>query len=54
VDAVPDLELRLAEDLAVGLGGEQLGDASDLVADHGEQPLLDPVGLVALLGRQDG
>jgi hypothetical protein len=52
VDPVADLELGRAEDLAVGLGGQELGDAPDLVPDHGQEPLLDPVGLVALLGRQ--
>jgi hypothetical protein len=52
VDPVADLELGLAEDLPVGLGGEQLGDALDLVLDDGHETLLDPVGLVALLGRQ--
>jgi len=52
MDAVPDLELGLAEDLAIGPGGEQLGDAADLVGDHGEQAPLDPVGLVALFARQ--
>jgi hypothetical protein len=52
VDPVSDLELGLAEDLAVGLGGEQLGDALDLVLDDGQEATLDPVGLVALLGGQ--
>jgi hypothetical protein len=52
MDPVSDLELGLAEDLAVGLGGEQLGDASDLVLDDGQEATLDPVGLVALLGGQ--
>jgi hypothetical protein len=52
VDAVPDLELGGAEDLPIGLGGEQLGDPLDLVLDGREQAALDPVGLVALVGRQ--
>jgi hypothetical protein len=52
VDPVPDPELGLAQDLAVGPGGEQFGDALDLVLDDGEQTLLDPVGFVALLRRQ--
>jgi hypothetical protein len=52
MDPVSDLELGLAEDLAVGLGGEEFGDASDLVGDEIQQATLDPVGLVALLGRQ--
>jgi len=50
VDPVADLELGLAEDLSVGLGGEQLGDPSDFLADHVEQASLDPVGLIELLG----
>jgi hypothetical protein len=52
VDAVSDLELGGPEELRVGLGGQQLGDAPDLVTDGGEQTLFDPVGLVALLGSQ--
>jgi hypothetical protein len=52
VDAVSDLELGGAEELPLGLGGEQLGDPLDLVLDGREQASLDPVGLVALLGRQ--
>jgi hypothetical protein len=49
VDPIANLELGLAEDLAVGLGGEQFGDALDLVLDEGHQAMFDPVGLVALL-----
>jgi hypothetical protein len=52
VDSIADLELGLTEELAVGLGGEQLGDAPDFVPDGGEQASLDPVGFVALLGGQ--
>jgi hypothetical protein len=52
MDPVADLELGLAEELAVGLGGEQFGDPLDLLLDDREQAPLDPVGFVALLGRQ--
>jgi hypothetical protein len=52
VDPVADLELGVAEELAVGLGGEQFGDAPDLVTDRREQAAFDPVGFVALLGCQ--
>jgi len=52
VDAVSDLELGLAKDLAIGLGGEQLGDALDFVLDNGHETELDAVGLVSLLGGQ--
>jgi hypothetical protein len=52
MDAVSDLELGGAEELPLGLGGEQLGDPLDLVLDGREQASLDPVGLVALFGRQ--
>jgi hypothetical protein len=34
------------------LRGEQLGDALDLVLDDGQETMLDPVGFVALFGRQ--
>jgi hypothetical protein len=52
VDPITDLELGLAEDLSVRLGGEQLGDALDFVLDDGQETTLDPVGFVALFGRQ--
>jgi hypothetical protein len=52
VDPVADLELGLAEELPVGLGGEQFGDALDLVLGDREQTSLDPVGFFALLRRQ--
>jgi hypothetical protein len=52
VDAVPDLELGGAEELPIGLGGEQLGDPLDFALDGRQQASLDPVGLIALLGRQ--
>jgi hypothetical protein len=52
VDAVSDLELGGAEELPIGPGGEQLGDPLDLVLDGREQASLDPIGLVALFGRQ--
>jgi hypothetical protein len=52
VDTVSDLELGGPEELGIGLGGEKLSDASDLVADGRQQPTLDPVSLVALLGCQ--
>jgi hypothetical protein len=52
MDPIADLELGLAEDLAVWLGGEQFGDALDLVLNDGHQTPLDPVGFVALLGRE--
>jgi len=51
VDAVSDLEFGLAKDLAIGLGGEQLGDALDFVLDNGHETELDAVGLVSLLER---
>jgi len=47
VDAVSDLELGRPEELCVGLGGEEFGDAPDLVPDDGEQAPFSPVGLVA-------
>jgi hypothetical protein len=52
VDPVSDLELGGPEELCIGLGGEQFGDPLDLILDSGEEPSLDPVGLVALLGCQ--
>jgi hypothetical protein len=52
MDPIADLELGLAEDFSVRLGGEQLGDALELVLDDGQETTLDPVGLVALFGRQ--
>jgi hypothetical protein len=52
VDPIADLELGLAEDLTVRLGGEQLGDALDLVLNDGQETTLDPVGLVALFRRK--
>jgi hypothetical protein len=44
VDEVADLELGGAEELAVGLGGEELGHLADL----------DPGGLEGLLGEDPG
>jgi hypothetical protein len=52
VDTVSDLELGGPQELSIGLGGEKLSDASDLVADGRKQPTLDAVSLVALLGCQ--
>jgi hypothetical protein len=52
VDTVSDPEFGGPEELGIGLGGEQLRDAPDLVTDGREPPPLDPVGLVALLGSQ--
>jgi hypothetical protein len=52
VDPVADLELGGAEELSVGLGGEQLGDPLDLILEGRHQASLDPVGFVELLGRQ--
>ena len=52
MDAASDLDLGGAEELPLGLGGEQLGDPLDLDLDGREQTSLDPVGLIALFGRQ--
>jgi hypothetical protein len=52
MDTVADLELDGAEELSVGLGGEQFGNPLDLILDGREQTSLDPVGFVALLRRQ--
>jgi hypothetical protein len=49
---VANLELGLVVDLAVGLGGEQIGDVLDLGLDDFQEAVLDPVVLVALFGIQ--
>src|SRR6516162_3733931 len=52
VDEVPNLELGLAKELAIGFGGQQLGDRADLVADGLHQDAFDPLGLVLLFGGE--
>jgi hypothetical protein len=48
VDSVADLELGLAEELVVGLGGEQLGDPPEFVLGGLTEGVEDPPGLVVL------
>src|SRR4051794_7418373 len=50
MDEVPDLEFSPAKKLSIGLGGEQLGDRTNVVADGLHQDALDALRLDLLLG----
>src|SRR5262245_38670689 len=52
VDAVSDLELGLSQELAVGLGGQQLGQGAEVGLDGLPQRLEDALGRIGLLGGQ--
>src|SRR5512135_3098341 len=52
VDAVPDLELGLAEELVVGLGRQEPSDLAQLVVTGRVERLVEAVGGEFLLGGQ--
>jgi hypothetical protein len=54
VDEVADLELGGAEELVIGLGGEQFGHLSDLGLGGPEGLLGEDLGAFLLLGGQVG
>jgi hypothetical protein len=54
VDEVADLELRRPEELAIGLGGEELGDPPMLVLGGLMKGLNVPLGFGDLFGCQVG
>src|SRR5262249_60805393 len=54
VDRVADRELRLAEELAVGLGGQEAGEPLGLVQERLLHQLEEALGLGLLLGGQGG
>jgi hypothetical protein len=54
VDEVADLELRAAEELTIGLGGEQLGHLADFVLGGPEALFGEDFGTLLLLGGQLG
>jgi hypothetical protein len=49
VDEVADLELGLAEDLGVGLGGQQAGEGQDLGVGGGLEGVVDAPGFGLLV-----
>ncbi|WP_145269311.1 hypothetical protein [Tautonia plasticadhaerens] len=51
---VADLELGLAQELAVGFGGERMGDPAQLGIAGRPQGLVDALGFGGLLGGQFG
>jgi hypothetical protein len=51
---VADLELGRAEEMPIGLGGEQLGHPADLVLGGPEALLGEDLGALLLLGSQVG
>ena len=52
VDEVSDLELSLAEQLAIGFGGQQLSDRADVAAYRLQKEALDLLRLILLLGGE--
>jgi hypothetical protein len=52
VGAVSDLELGPPQELAVGLGGQQLGEGAEVGVDGLPQGLEDALGFLGLLGGQ--
>src|SRR5262249_45541872 len=52
VDPVSDIELGRSEDLAVGLGGQRLGEGAEVGLDGLPQGLIDALGFLGLLGGQ--
>jgi hypothetical protein len=54
VDDVADLELGLAEDLVIGLGGQESGHLEDVTFEGLEHGLGEFLGMGLLLGGQVG
>jgi hypothetical protein len=52
VDTVSHVELGLPQELAVGLGGQQLGEGAEVGIDGLPQGLEDALGFRGLLGGQ--
>ena len=52
MDPVADLELGLPEELPIGFGGEQFGEATEVGVGGLLQSLIDPLGQFGLLGGQ--
>ena len=52
MDVIPDLELGLAEELMVGLGGEQIGQGAEVGFGGLTERLIDPIGECGLFGSQ--
>jgi hypothetical protein len=52
VDAVPDFELGGAEELAVGLGGQQAGQRQEILGRRALEGLENPLGFGLLVGSK--
>jgi hypothetical protein len=52
VDTVSDIELVLPEELAVGFGGQRLGEGAEVGIDGLPQRLVEALGFLELLGSQ--
>ena len=52
MDTVADLELGFAQELVVGLGGEQVGDLPEFRVGGLARGLIDPLGFVGLFGAE--
>ena len=52
MDEVSDLELGPSQELAVGLGGEEIGEEPKVGVGRLAEGLVDPVGEFGLVGGQ--